>query len=350
MFSAGSVAFGGSLVNDPALQQILRNVLDECLSRMSSNGDVSRRNDVVVAWHGVEGDTQTWWAELGPVFTAGPPAILPNRVLDPSSFAAPALDPSALLLASVGPTAPSSITLRDVESWGISGGGPAVPASFQTTARPAVATTDAGSAVLAWRRPGDDVICVAAQTGEQWSTPAELASSSHGPAVAVRNNNNQFLVAFKGAENQIYGSLDGGPVTPMHPLDGGMFTSDTPALCWGAGNFWMAWKGVPGDEAIWLARSADGINWTVPQTAQPIDGGILTIAGPGLAVWQRGLVLAWRGVTGNRPYGGRHSLWATLRPCGRPRYSTLPTTPTPDPASAAAKSTRCNTAPLRAAR
>ncbi|MET8429571.1 hypothetical protein [Nocardia sp. NPDC004860] len=33
VFSAGSVSFGGSLLNDAALQQILRNVLDEGLGR-----------------------------------------------------------------------------------------------------------------------------------------------------------------------------------------------------------------------------------------------------------------------------------------------------------------------------
>ena len=268
--------------------------------------DVSRLDDVLFAWHGVDGDTRTFWAEMGPAFTDAPPGIHPNRVLDASSFAGPALDPSAHMLASVGPSAPSGIRLHAIGN--SIGAGPAVPANFQTTARPAVATNAGQHAVLAWQRPGDGVICVSAQNGAGWSTPAELASSGHGPAVAVANN--QYLVAFQGANNQIYGSLGGGRPAPIHPQNGGMSTSDSPALCWAAGNFWMAWKGVPGDEQIWLAGSADGMNWSTPQPARPVDGAILTAAGPGLAVWQRGLVLAWRGVNGDQ------GLWWSTQPLG----------------------------------
>jgi hypothetical protein len=32
VFAAGSLTFGGSLVEDPKLQAIVRNVLDECLA------------------------------------------------------------------------------------------------------------------------------------------------------------------------------------------------------------------------------------------------------------------------------------------------------------------------------
>ena len=32
MFAVGSLTFGGSLVEDPQLQAIVRNILDECLA------------------------------------------------------------------------------------------------------------------------------------------------------------------------------------------------------------------------------------------------------------------------------------------------------------------------------
>jgi hypothetical protein len=259
--------------------------------------DLSGLNDVLFFWHGVDGDTRTFWAEMGP-------APGSNHILDASSFAAPAIDQSASILATVGPTAPSAIRLRSVAN-GTFGAGPAVPASFQTTARPAVAAN-----VLAWQRPGDGVICVAVENGGVWSKPSELASSGHGPAVAFDAASRQYLVAFQGANNQIYGSLGGGAPAPMRPQAGGMSTSDSPALCWWEGNFRMAWKGVPGDNGIWLAGSTDGMNWSTPLLAHPVGGAILTAAGPGLAVWREGLLLAWRGVPGDE------KLWWSTQPLG----------------------------------
>jgi hypothetical protein len=89
-----------------------------------------------------------------------------------------------------------------------------------------------------------------------------------------------------------------------------MLTSDSPTLCWWPNNFWMAWKGVPGDYGIWLAYSTDGMNWSTPQPAQPVGGAILTAAGPGLALWKEGLLLAWRGVPNDE------KLWWSTQPLG----------------------------------
>jgi hypothetical protein len=271
---------------------------------------LSGLNDVLFFWHGVDGDTRTFWAEMGPIMTDTSPTspkgieTRPNQVLDASSFAPPAIDQSAHILATVGPTAPSAIRLRTIGNPVSFGSGPAVPASFQTTARPAVA----GNVVLAWQRPGDGVICVAVENGGAWSNPSELASSGHGPAVAVGIH--QYLVAFQGANNQIYGSLNGGAPAPMRPQSGAMLTSDSPALLWWENTFWMAWKGVPGDNGIWLAGSTDGMNWSTPQLAQPVGGAILTAAGPGLALWKEGLLLSWRGVPGDE------KLWGSTQPLG----------------------------------
>lgn len=261
--------------------------------------DPSTNNDLIIAWHGVDGDTRNFWAEVGPFMETPVPTTLPtgiprpNAVLDANSFAGPGLDPAAHFVATVGPTAPSTIRLRTVGLENTADTGPAVPPSIQTTARPAVAS-NGGPAILAWQRPGDNMICVATENGGQWSSPAELAASSHGPAVVMGSR--AYLVAFIGPDNQIHGSINGGRPAPLHPQRGGMGSSDTPALCWGEGNFWMAWKGVPNDDRIWLAGSQDGMNWTAPQPATPTGGAILTSAGPAIAIWQGGLVLAWRGV------------------------------------------------------
>lgn len=269
--------------------------------------DISIRNLVILAWHGVDGDTATYSAQIGPYTGKDAAQVSSHQTVDARAFAAPAMDPTAEVLATVGLTSPSPIRLRPVpkQSWT---GGPAVPETFVTDARPAVAVTSARRPVLAWRRPADSVICVAAYNGSKWSSPIALGRSDHGPAAAV-NSDNRYLVVFQSpASNQIMGSLSGAAPVAMRPVAGAMLTGGIPALCWGAGNYWMAWKGVPGDEHIWLAKSSDGLHWTAPAAAIPSDGGIFTISGPGLAVWGRGLVLCWRGVTGDQ------ALWWSTHP------------------------------------
>jgi hypothetical protein len=88
-----------------------------------------------------------------------------------------------------------------------------------------------------------------------------------------------------------------------------MFTTHAPALCWGADRFWMAWKGSV-DENIWLANSPQGIQRSDhSHYADPIDGHCLinTIACPGPAVWQHGLMVVWRGATHDQALW-----WSTL--------------------------------------
>jgi hypothetical protein len=101
-------------------------------------------NDLMIAWHGVDGDSRTFPAELGPnseapAPTTPPPSGIPrpNAVLDASSFAAPGLDPAARLVATVGPGSPSAIRLRSMGFENSTGTGPTVPAAFQTRRRKA---------------------------------------------------------------------------------------------------------------------------------------------------------------------------------------------------------------------
>ena len=200
---------------------------------------LSGLNDVLFAWHGVDGDTGTFWAQMGPIVTDTiPKGTGPYQVLDASSFAAPAIDQSARMLATVGPTAPSAIRLRTIGN--AIGGGPAVPASFQTTARPAVATGGNGqNVVLAWQRPGDGVICVAVENGGAWSAPTALASSGHGPAVAAANN--QYLVAFQGQATSVNGDgvevrieITGNGAAMLEDFGGSRKSADVTALINGA--------------------------------------------------------------------------------------------------------------------
>jgi hypothetical protein len=301
------------------------------------------RNDVVLAWHGVDGDTQTWWANTGEIPASGTVKIRPNQLLGIKSFVGPALDPSARLLAHVGQAPPSAITLRRADKNGdfSNGGDAAAPSNFQTDARPAVAVADTGELVLAWRVTNGEIwvsthgrIPKTELPDAKWSEPVMIGTSARGPAVAtyttVATGTPQFhfLVAFQGDHNQIWGSIDARPINgklsaPMYPKDGGMFTSHSPALCWAADRFWMAWKGA-GDEKIWLSSRPTNRpdDWTAPRQALFVPGTINTIAGPGLAVCQADkqppaplkLVLAWRGVTGDQ------ALWWSTRPMPKPKH------------------------------
>jgi hypothetical protein len=67
VFSAGSLTFGGSLVLDPILQQIVRNVLDECLLKQVKLPDVSDSDGLIWLKHGIIG--------LGPT---GPVPVPPH--------------------------------------------------------------------------------------------------------------------------------------------------------------------------------------------------------------------------------------------------------------------------------
>lgn len=81
------------------------------------NGGGAMTSDVLlVAWHGVEGDPGTWWATTGPLSENALPNINPNHHFQANSFAGPAIDPSAGLVALVGAAFPSPITLHSVNS------------------------------------------------------------------------------------------------------------------------------------------------------------------------------------------------------------------------------------------
>jgi hypothetical protein len=261
-------------------------------------------NSLILAWHGVDGDTRIFLAEMTTFSDKPPAAWSPGRVIG-QSFAAPAMaanqDGSTKFVAVMGPGSPSAIQFSSI----IGPPGPTVPPSFQTSARPAVAVSAAGHIRLAWRSP-DGALTSAEQAGSGWGPPTTVGRTSHSPAMAAAGNG--FVLAWKPDNGvQIMGATTGGVTKPMHPQDGGMLTSDAPALCNRAGDFLMAWKGVPGDERIFWSRSRDGLNWETPREAIPLGGGIRTIAGPAITAWRLGFVMVWRGVNGDQGLW-----WSTL--------------------------------------
>lgn len=269
-------------------------------------------NTLVLGWHGVDGDTRTWRAEMvaGPNSTQ-PPAKWARAVVDsPSCFAAPAFaaiegggdrNGHAGLAAMMGPGSPSAIQLEPLGSGGLDA--PAVPPSFQTTTRPAVEVDGSGHVSLAWRDPDGTLKISSQQGGSHWTPFRIIGRTSHSPGMAAG------VVAWKPDDGiQIQGFTTARGTKAMVPQGGGMLTSDAPALCRsGDGRLVMAWKGVPGDERIFWSRSQNGLDWETPREAIPQDGGIRTIAGPAIAVWRFGFVLVWRGVTGDQKLW-----WSTL--------------------------------------
>ncbi len=280
--------------------------------------NIQNLNSVVLAWHGVDGDTRIFRAEMTTFDGAAPAGWSSVRVYG-ESFAAPALA-SPNFAALMGPRSPSAVQLARLDPAGL-GPGPAVPSSFQTTTRPAVTSSDAGQLTLAWRQP-DGALASSQHTGAGWSPIVTVGRTSHSPAVAAGGG--RVVLAWKTDNGvQIEGATTTGQTQPMNPRQGGMLTGDAPSLCWRGGTYLMAWKGVPGDERIFWSRSNDGLNWETPREAIPQDGGIRTIAGPAITVWRFGYILVWRGVTGDQrlwwsalalnDVGGR---WNTPTPVG----------------------------------
>jgi hypothetical protein len=68
-------------------------------------------------------------------------------------------------------------------------------------------------------------------------------------------------------------------------------TSDTPAATVRGGELILAWKGVPGDHALWFSRFSNGSfsgQFSIPNVGSE--------AGPGIANLNGRLVLGWRGI------------------------------------------------------
>ena len=95
--------------------------------------NIQNLNSVVLAWHGVDGDTRIFRVEMTTFGGPAPAGWSGNRVYG-ESFAAPSLA-SPDIAAVMGPGSPSAVQLGRLGPTGL-GSGPPLPSSFQTTTRP----------------------------------------------------------------------------------------------------------------------------------------------------------------------------------------------------------------------
>ena len=162
---------------------------------------------------------------------------------------------------------------------------------------------------MAWRGVhGDDGVYWSSLNGGGWSPQASIdgIGSSHGPALAsgyTTNRNGRVVtglfMAWDGVpgDNAIYFSENTDPA--FNGWNGqaqipGAGTSARPALAMFGGNMHAAWKGVSGDSAIYWSRFVGG-SWQ-PQRSIAGRG---TSNGPALAVLGNRLYMFWKGIDGD---------------------------------------------------
>ena len=195
-----------------------------------------------------------------------------------------------------------------------------------TSARPALVEFR-HKVILVWKGvPGDSGIYWSKFDGKgSWQAPSggsvqqQIAGrgSSHGPALVVYRD--QLHMFWKGVDddlkvyhavlvdpvNNIWGPQEvvmfvdaGNLATGQTPVPIG--TSDTPAATIRGDELLLAWKGVPGDHALWFSRYVDGS--FSRQVAIPNVG---SETGPAIASFGGPLVIAWRGINED------HTLYVT---------------------------------------
>jgi Matrixin len=169
-------------------------------------------------------------------------------------------------------------------------------------------TRDLGGLYMAWRGvSGDDGIYWSAFEGSGWSPQENISGigSLHGPALATGVTRNRadgvpvtgLFMAWDGVpgDNAIYFAQNPGLSgwTGQRRIDG-VGTSDRPALALFNGSMRMTWKGVSGDSAIYWS-TFDGNGWAPQQQIR----GRGTTHGPALAVLGTRLYMFWKGVDGD---------------------------------------------------
>ena len=163
---------------------------------------------------------------------------------------------------------------------------------------------------MAWRGVhGDDALYWSSLTGNGWSpqAPIDGRGSSHGPALASGYTTNRdgrvvtgLFMAWDGVpgDDAIYFAENTDPA--FNAWNGqehipGAGTSARPALAMFGGNMHAAWKGVSGDSSLYWSRFVGG-QWE-PQKG-PIAGRG-TSNGPSLAVLGNRLYMFWKGIDGD---------------------------------------------------
>ncbi|MDX6741671.1 hypothetical protein [Actinocorallia sp. A-T 12471] len=175
---------------------------------------------------------------------------------------------------------------------------------FETVDRPAIAYLG-DRLCIAFRGVSDQFIRFAMEDGHGGWTAAQVAglgvaSSTHGPAMAVHNG--RVFLAWKGSDSnqRLYSSSYDGAWTQPVELAG--WSTHGPALASNRGTLHLAYKGRNTDTELYHSASHDGLGWTAHKTA-----GGSTTCGPSLGTTtDRGVVMAWKGSPGdNRIFWSR---------------------------------------------
>ncbi|TDD30544.1 hypothetical protein E1287_29130 [Actinomadura sp. KC06] len=179
--------------------------------------------------------------------------------------------------------------------------------------------------MAAWKGRGDDQRLWWCQDGgsrrDQELVSSGAASSSHGPALAMFQNN--VVAAFTGYRGPtddpriFMASFDrqsmvwAGP----EPVKNGTFlTSHSPALAVHKRSRKLAWKGWKDDQRLWLS-SYDGSTWTEQQESPGQE--FLTNHGPSLGVQKDEPFLVWLRPDGQKVLcasSGNGAAWSTPKP------------------------------------
>lgn len=184
-----------------------------------------------------------------------------------------------------------------------------------TSARPALCEFN-GQMVLAWKGvPGDSGIYWSKFDGfNTWSPQQQIAGrgTSSAPCMVVFGGQlHMFWKGIDGDDNVYHAVLidpvNGiwGPQSVVSYVDGGNLasgqtpvpigTSSGPSATVRGNELILAWKGVPGDHALWFSRY-DGTSFS-GQMSVPNVG---SEEGPGIANLNGRLVMTWRGIGGDR--------------------------------------------------
>ncbi|SFK86810.1 matrixin family metalloprotease [Methylocapsa palsarum] len=275
-----------------------------------------------MAWTGSKGDSGLYFASSGDGINWTPQQKIPNvgSSNGPSltTFHPPSRDgfPAVgLFMAWKGVGDDHNIYWSSNTSLDVQGFTPQQSIPVGTSARPAVIEFN-NQMVLAWKGvPGDSGIYWSKLGANgQWSPQQQIAGRGTSGAPALVVYNLQLHMYWKGIDgdsnvyhailidpaNGIWGPQDkvffvdaGNLNSGETPIDIG--TSAGPSATVRGGELVLAWKGVPGDHALWFSRFQNGAY--SGQISVPNVG---SEAGPTIANLNGRLVLAWRGINDDR--------------------------------------------------
>jgi hypothetical protein len=174
-----------------------------------------------------------------------------------------------------------------------------------STTRPALAEFD-GKLVMAWKSSHDEQIYWSTFDGFNWSAQAAIPgrATSHAPALAAFGN--RLFMFWKGSGNDtrlFHATLPAGPlgiwsggeeVSWVRSDASGMIrevpnTDSHPAAVQRGNSLILAYRGQPGDTAVWFMAFAND-EWSAPFTVP----GAGTYTGPGAGALDGTLVVSWK--------------------------------------------------------